>query len=114
MILTKLPSEKALFWSHYPSKPRASTGLDMPYLVSHYLTDFYRKNRNNIGGTTINLGRQTYCHDTYIIYLYQSILWNPDVDPDAMLDEFCSLIYGPAAKEMLAYYKLLIKTLGRY
>ena len=108
--LNKLSCKKMIFWSHYPIKPREAIGIDMPAMVPHYLVDFYRKHKNDIGGATVNLRSQSYAHDTYIIYLYQSLLWNPDVDPDAMLDEFCSLIYGPAAKEMLEYYKLLIKS----
>ena len=98
-----------LIWSHYPIKPREQVNIDMPALVPHYLTDFYRKNKKNLGGAYINFGFLSYAHDTYILYLYQALLWNPDIDPDAVLDEYCSLIYGPAAKEMLAYYKLLIK-----
>jgi len=40
--------------------------------------------------------------------VYQSILWNPDVDPDAILDEYCATLFGPAAKEMREYFGLLI------
>jgi len=107
--LNTISIEKALIWSHYPVKPRQMTDLDMPYPAPHVLSRFYRESRDDILGVYINLGPWvTWAHDTYILYLYQSILWNPDVDPDEVLGEFCSLMFGPARKEMKEYHDLLI------
>jgi len=108
--INRISVEKALIWSHYPVKPRQMNDIDMPYLVPHVLSQFYRKNRNDVLGVYINLGPWiTWAHDTYVLYLYQSLLWNPDVDPDEVLGEFCSTLFGPARKEMKAYFDLLIR-----
>lgn len=106
--LNELSTEKTLIWSHYPIKPRHMCDINMPYMVPHVLSDFYRKNRNNISGTYINLGAITWAHDTYILYLYQSLLWNPETDPDELLAEFCSTLFGPASREMQEYFDILI------
>ena len=36
-------------------------------------------------------------------YLLAKCMWNPDVDPDAVIREFCEGYYGPAAKAILTY-----------
>lgn len=36
-------------------------------------------------------------------YLLAKCMWNPDVDPQAVIKEFCEGYYGPAAKPILTY-----------
>lgn len=40
-------------------------------------------------------------------YFYTRLLWNPDLDLDKELQDFCNNYYGPAAKPMLQYHRLL-------
>ena len=108
-VMNKVSTEKAIIWSHYPVKPRQMSDINMPYPAPHVLTAFYRKNRNNVLGVHINLGPwMTWAFDSYILYVYQSVLWNPDVDPDRILDEYCATLFGPAGEDMNAYFALLI------
>jgi tetratricopeptide (TPR) repeat protein len=42
----------------------------------------------------------------FLIYFTQRMYWGgKDADPDAMLREYCRLYYGPAEKEMLAFFE---------
>lgn len=38
------------------------------------------------------------------IYLAARLLWDVDLDPDALLDEFFAQLFGPAAEEMKGFY----------
>lgn len=40
-------------------------------------------------------------------WIWSKLLWNPDLDTDALLKEFCDGYYGPAAAEMMAYVNTL-------
>ena len=40
-------------------------------------------------------------------YVQNRLLWRPDADPHAMLEEYCRLFFGPAAGTMRAFYGLL-------
>lgn len=40
-------------------------------------------------------------------YFYARLLWNPDLDLDKELEEYCRNYYGPAAAPMLQYHRLL-------
>jgi len=40
-------------------------------------------------------------------YVLSRIAWDPNVDPDAIIDEYFRLMYGPAAGEMKAFFKSL-------
>ncbi|MBT5607411.1 MAG: DUF4838 domain-containing protein [Lentisphaerae bacterium] len=107
--MNDLSTEKAIIWSHYPVKPRQLSDINMPYPAPHVLAAFYRKNRDNVLGVHVNLGPwMSWAFDSYILYVYQSILWDPDVDPDGILDEYCATLFGPAAADMKAYFRLLI------
>jgi hypothetical protein len=40
-------------------------------------------------------------------YVAAKLLWNPSLDPDALLDGYCRSAFGPAAKPMRSYFDLL-------
>jgi len=40
-------------------------------------------------------------------YVAAKLLWDPSLDPDAVLDDYCRSAFGPAAGEMRAYFDLL-------
>ena len=55
------------------------------------------ESRNAIGTTFLNL------------YLRARLLWNPDDDVDALLDDFYDLFYGPASEPMSRYWNAIFK-----
>jgi len=44
------------------------------------------------------------------IWVFSKLLWNPKLDVDSLISEFCHGYYGAAANDVLAYLKLLDKT----
>lgn len=46
---------------------------------------------------------------TVVGYFYARLAWNPDLNLDKELAEFCRNYYGPAAEPMLKYHRLLEK-----
>jgi hypothetical protein len=46
---------------------------------------------------------------TIQFYFYGRLLWNPDLDLDQEMEEFCRNYYGPAAQPMVQYHRLLEK-----
>ncbi len=68
--------------------------VQFPYLVQ----DFYARHRDVIIGTFINGESPVdWTTSSPTIYIWMRSLWNPDLDVDAVLDEMCRRLYGPAA-----------------
>ena len=68
-----------------------------PYQYPHVLRDFYKAVRDISAGTFINgenMGEWTTTAPT--LYIWMKVLWNPDLDVDAALDEMCRRLYGKA------------------
>lgn len=51
--------------------------------------------QGNFGGNALNY------------YLLARLAWNPAADPETVQDDFCRAAYGPAARPLRAYYRLL-------
>lgn len=76
-----------------------------PYQFPHVVRDHYKAAKGISAGTFINglhLGEWTNTAPT--MYTWMRLLWNPNLDVDAVLDEMCSRLYGkagPIAREMM-------------
>ena len=97
-------------WEHYPHRPRIANRMDAPYLLPHYLQKYVRYLRGKTSGVYLN-GHQTssFALDGTVIYLYKKLLWNPELDVDAALDEHCRVMFGPAAADVAEYYRTVIE-----
>lgn len=42
-----------------------------------------------------------------LYYMMAQLVWNPDLDPDEILEDFCQRSYGPAAESLLAYWRMM-------
>jgi len=68
-----------------------------PHQYPHVVRDFHRAVRGIAAGTFINgenLGEWTTTAPT--LYVWLKVLWNPELDVDAVLDEMCGRLYGKA------------------
>ena len=75
-----------LDWTHAP--------LQFPHIVQ----DYYRRNRDVLAGSFVNGGQfGEWGRAAPTLYVWMRVLWNPDIDVDATLDEMCRRLYGPAA-----------------
>ncbi len=105
-LINEYSSERMLIWSHYPIKPYQITFEPMPFNAPHVLKRIYSENRDKIGGVVLNGGYLSVAQNGQALYVYYKLLWNPDFDVDAELDEFCRLQFGPAADEMKEFFTL--------
>jgi hypothetical protein len=69
-----------------------------PVQYPHVVKDFYLKNRGLLGGSYLLTYSPT-CWTTAAptCYVWMRVLWNPQLDVDAALDEMCRRLFGPAA-----------------
>jgi hypothetical protein len=108
-MLNKRSKEKIWIWQHYPLAPRMGTHLQIPYLVPHYLQKFLLLNKDKILGFYLNGAENiSYALDGIVIYLQYRLMWNPDLDVDAVIEEYTNVLWGPAGKNVAKYYKLAI------
>ncbi|MCF6176449.1 MAG: DUF4838 domain-containing protein [Victivallaceae bacterium] len=107
--LKKLSSGKKIWmWMHYPHRPRIVNKIHIPYPVPHYMQDFVKNNQDLFSGFYLN-GHQTtvLALDSIMLYTWFQLLWNPDTDVDALADEYCNLMFGPAAEQMKTYWTII-------
>ena len=80
-----------------------------PTLYPRTLQQFLRENRHLINGVFLNGGEETIQADHYMVAVTFALLWDPDLDVDAHLRDYCEKFFGPAADPMERLYRLLIK-----
>ena len=86
-------------WLYYPLTH--CFRVDFPLFVKNGVRGVYSQSQPNWGTQGLNL------------YLYSRLAWDPSLDVDELVAEFCELAYGPASSTMLRYYKLLEETAAR-
>jgi hypothetical protein len=87
--------QKTQDW-HYSCWPADRT--QAPYQYPHVLRAYYQSNRDKTVGTFINGGYPDEWPRFHIsLYCWLKLLWNPDFDVDAAIDQYCRRMYGPAA-----------------
>jgi len=69
-----------------------------PVQFPHLVQDFYLKNRSFLAGTSVlSYGGACFITAAPTYYVWNRVLWNPDLDVDTVLDEMCRRLFGPAA-----------------
>lgn len=85
------------------------TGLTpAPLQYPHLLQDYYRTNRAFLAGSFINGGIfDEWSKTAPSLYCWLRVLWNPEVDIDATLDEMCNRLYGKGGKTARELLRLM-------
>jgi len=86
-----------LVWRDIPNPSHQSFVQDVQHYRKAGILGVNTESRNAIATTFINL------------YLRSRLLWNPDEDVDALLDDFFTKFYGPAEKPMKVYWSTIFK-----
>lgn len=81
----------------YCGRPEKWTKI--PCFIPHVLQRAYRENRDVIAGAFVNPASDDESALPYRA-LWMRLMWNPDIDVDAWMDEFCVRMFGPAADPM--------------
>lgn len=70
-----------------------------PVQYPHLVQDYYRANRSVLAGSFLNGGQiGEWTTGAPGNYVWMKVLWNPDVNVDALLDALCDRMFGKAAK----------------
>ena len=93
----RLTGRKIQNW-HYSCWPENQTRA--AYLYPHVVKDHYTRNRDKTVGSFINGTRDHWARQHISLYVWMKVLWNPDLDVDATIAEFCRRMFGPAAATM--------------
>ncbi len=87
----------------------------LPFQYPHVLKEFQQRHGGDVVGSFINGGYapenlpgEQWALQHWTIYCWMRLLWNPDFDVDAALEEYLTLMYGPAKEPVAEIYKLLI------
>jgi len=91
---------------HYSAWPAHKTNA--AYHYPHVLQDFYRRNRGKTIGSFINGTHNHWPRQHISLYCWLRVLWNPEFDVDAAIDQFARRMYGPAADPMRKLLQLQI------
>lgn len=84
--------QSMLVWRDLPNPSHMAFARDVKIYRDAGVVGFATESRNALATTFINL------------YMRGRLLWNPDADPQALLDDFYSRFFGPAARPMKAYW----------
>ncbi len=69
-----------------------------PVQFPHLVQDFYSKNRRFLAGTSVlSYGGACFLTAAPTYYIWNRVLWDPDLDVDAVLDEMCRRLFGAGA-----------------
>ena len=84
-----------LVWRDLPNPSHESFRQDVKHYQKAGILGINTESRNAIATTFLNL------------HIRGRLMWNPDEDVDALLDEFYPKFYGPAAEPMRAYWSAI-------
>ena len=82
-----------------------------PFQYPNALQAYYRANRDKLVGTQIDMTKfkmTFWTRQTVSTYCWLRLLWNPDHDISATIDEFCRRMFGKAQKPMRELVQLQI------
>ncbi|HWL54814.1 MAG TPA: DUF4838 domain-containing protein [Chthoniobacteraceae bacterium] len=105
--LAKMGNSEFYIWEYYLGHRPHHQLPGVPIIFTRIMQDDARLLRGKSKGEYVECSYGTpmrYAALNHYPYLVQARLyWNPDLDLDAFLDEYCRKYYGPAAEEMKAF-----------
>jgi len=70
-----------------------------PVQFPNLVRDFYQQNRESLEGTAVlTYGGACFITAAPTCYVWNRVLWNPEQDVDAILDEMCRRLFGAGAE----------------
>ncbi len=96
----------------------------VPFAYPHTMQKWLKETRHMVSGYFIN-GMEPYLRrkarfladaiQTFpMVYVQGRMLWDPEVDTDALWREFCKNLYGAGADDMYAFYQKIIERWDGY
>ena len=102
----RLSGRKIQNW-HYSCWPANRTKA--AYLFPHVIQAHYQRNRDKTVGSFINGVEDHWPRQHLSLYVWLKVLWDPEINVAAVIDEYCRRMYGPSARTMRELVGLLIE-----
>lgn len=83
-------------------------GSGAPIWFPRYKQRWLRETRAIMSGEYICGGGNNLARDLFMSKIWARLLWNPDLDINAYVAEYCKDFFGPAAEPMEALHRLLM------
>jgi len=102
----RLSGRKIQNW-HYSCWPANRTKA--AYLFPYTIQEHYRNNLDKTVGSFINGVADHWPRQHLSLYVWLKVLWDPEINVDAVIREYCRRMYGPAARTMGELVAMLIQ-----
>ena len=102
----RISGQKIMNW-HYNCWPEDRTAA--VYQFPHVIQEHYRANRDKTIGSFINGEMNHFPRQNISMYVWLKVLWNPEINVDATIDEYCRRMFGPASAEMRQLVQMQIE-----
>lgn len=89
--------QSMLVWRDLPNPSHMAFERDVKIYRDAGALGFVTESRNALATTFINL------------YMRARLMWDPDADPQALLDDFYPRFFGPAGEPMKAYWEAIFR-----
>ena len=93
--------QSMLLWRDLPNPSHQAFQRDVKHYRAAGVLGFVTESRMALATTFVNL------------YLRGRLMWNPDADVDALLDDFYARFFGPAAGPMRDYWREIFDAWGK-
>ena len=80
---------------------------EVPNVTPRAVGAFLKSRKDSIYGCFFEVGSDHWMFDCLNCYVFAKVMWNMETDVEALLDEHCRLMYGPAAPQMNGFYREL-------
>jgi hypothetical protein len=80
---------------------------DIPQLAPRAWASYYRAVAPHVAGAFAESESDRWIYNYLNYYVFSRLCWNPETDVEALLAEHHRLMFGPAAKEMAAFFDVL-------
>ena len=94
-------NDQRMYWR--PNYPCQDAGFPLNYArqVSEDMKLFYQ---HKLAGVDIDHMRNLWAGEGLTYYAACKLSWNPELDIDAIIDDYCTKGFGPAASQVRAYF----------
>ena len=90
-------------------RPNLPVSLGVPVVLIHEMAEDLRQFSPNTWGADIDFLEGSWASRGLDWYVFSKLLWDPDQDVDALIDDYCQSGFGPAWKSVRAYFHLVEK-----
>ena len=78
---------------------------EVPNFTPRAIGAYFKAQKDRIYGCFLEVGSDHWMFDFMNCYVFSKVMWNMDTDVEALIDEHCRFMFGPAAPLMNKFYR---------